>query len=188
MVRKEWVLYAENELRCEVGETEALYVRLLKGNAEIFGIEMAPGKEYAFVDDNVAIFSWFGCCIETIGNCDIYQSDSTPMVAYVNTHIQLEARRDVAVHNSEDGPRVLIVGPSDHGKSSTSRILAAYAARLDRTPVYVDLDVGQNSITIPGCICAAPLDKASLNIEVSVCIDYDQIVLLNILFFIPLEC
>ena len=166
MVRKEWSLNAENELRCEVAENEALYVRLLKGNAEIFGIEMAPGKDYAFVDENVAIFSWFGCIIETIGNCDIYISDSTPMVAYVNTHIQLEARRDVALANVEDGPRVLIVGPSDHGKSSTARILVAYAARLDRTPIYVDLDVGQNSITIPGCIGAVPLDKASLSIEV----------------------
>jgi polyribonucleotide 5'-hydroxyl-kinase len=166
MVRKVWIIKAENELRCEVGEFDPLYVRLLSGNAEIFGIEMAVGKEYAFVDETFAIFSWYGCTIETIGNCDIYPSDSTPMVSYVNTHIQLEARRDVAMANTDDGPRVLVVGPSDHGKSTTSRILAAYAARLDRTPLLVDLDVGQNSITIPGCISVVPLDKTSLSIEV----------------------
>lgn len=53
-------------------------------------------------------------------------------VAYVNTHIQIEARRDVALANSESGPRVLIVGPTDSGKSTVSRILTSYAARLDR--------------------------------------------------------
>ena len=166
MNRKEWIIKAENELRCEIAETEPMYVRLLHGSAEIFGIEMALGKEYAFLDENFAIFSWYGCTVETIGNNEgCYLSDTTPMVSYVNTHIQLEARRDVALANSVDGPRVLIVGPTDHGKSTTSRILAAYAARLDRTPFLVDLDVGQSSITIPGCVSAIPLDKTSLNIE-----------------------
>jgi polyribonucleotide 5'-hydroxyl-kinase len=61
--------------------------------------------------------------------------------------------------------KVLIVGPSDHGKSSIARILSSYAVRLDRTPIYVDLDVSQGSISIPGCVCAAPLDKTNINIE-----------------------
>jgi polyribonucleotide 5'-hydroxyl-kinase len=169
MNRKEWQIKAECELRCEVAETEPLYIKLITGNAEIFGIEMAPGKEYAFLDENFAIYSWYGCVIETIGNpIAAYISDSTPMIAYVNTHIQLEARRDFALGNMMDGPRVLVVGPSDHGKSTTSRILAAYAARLDRTPIYVDLDVGQNALTIPGCVAAMPLDKTCINIEVKI--------------------
>ena len=122
MQRKEWAIKAENELRCEVGETEPLYIKLLSGNAEIFGVEMALNKEYTFLDENFAIFSWYGCMIETVGNNEIamYISDSTPMVSYVNTHIQLEARRDVALANGSDGPRVLIVGPSDHGIDNES--------------------------------------------------------------------
>lgn len=60
----------------------------------------------------------------------------------------------------------MIVGPADHGKSTLAQILAAYAVRLDRTPIMVDLDVGQGAFCIPGCIIAAPLDKTCLNVEV----------------------
>ena len=88
------------------------------------------------------------------------------MVSVVNTHVQLEARRDAAFSSGEDGPKVLIVGPTDHGKSTTARLLAAYATRLDRNPIFVDLDVGQGSIAIPGCISAVPLEKSFLNVEV----------------------
>jgi polyribonucleotide 5'-hydroxyl-kinase len=128
---------------------------------------MALNKEYTFLDENVAVFTWYGCVVESTGTCQIYESDSTPMVAYVNTHCQLEAIRDVALYNSDFGPKVMIVGPKDHGKSSMARILSSYAARLDRTPILVDLDVGQGSLCIPGCICAVPLDKSILSVEVS---------------------
>lgn len=52
------------------------------------------------------------------------------------------------------------------GKSSSSRILACYAARLDRFPIFVDLDVSQGSVSIPGSLTAVQLDKTSINIEV----------------------
>jgi polyribonucleotide 5'-hydroxyl-kinase len=106
---KEWILRKETELRCEISESMTLSVKLVAGSgtAEIFGVEMAPNKEYIYRDQNIAIFTWYGCVIETTGDQNtLYIADSPPMVAYVNTHIQLEARRDVAVFNKDQGPRV----------------------------------------------------------------------------------
>ena len=40
----------------------------------------------------------------------------------------------------------MIIGPQDSGKSTLSHILSAYAVRLGREPLLVDLDVGQNSL------------------------------------------
>ena len=157
-----YTLTAEQELRCEIPESEPIVITLLNGNAEIFGMELVPNREYTFTDDNIAIFTWYGCVIEASGEkSTMYVADSTPMVAYVNTHMQLEARRDVALANGESGPRVLIAGPSDHGKSTTCRILSSYACRLDRTPIFIDLDVGQTSV-MPGSVCAMPLHKFKL--------------------------
>ena len=48
--------------------------------------------------------------------------------------------------------------------SSSFRILTAYAARLDRTPILVDLDVGQGS-SIPGAVAALPVEKTILSID-----------------------
>lgn len=61
----------------------------------------------------------------------------------------------------------MIVGPAEHGKSSLAQILAAYAVRLDRTPILIDLDSEQGAFCVPGCITAVPLDKPTLNVEVS---------------------
>ncbi len=108
-----WELKPESELRCEVLDDggHVLIVQLLEGNAEIFGIELAQKKEYIFKDTNIAIATWYGCKIETSGPSNIlsgiYVSSETPMVSYVNTHIQLEARRDHAYNNNDNGPRVI---------------------------------------------------------------------------------
>ena len=60
----------------------------------------------------------------------------------------------------------MIVGPPDSGKSTTAKILSAYAVRLDRTPIYVDLDVSKGSLVVPGAICACVLDQSILDIKV----------------------
>lgn len=44
----------------------------------------------------------------------------------------------------------MIAGQVDSGKSSLASLLSAYAVRLGRTPLFVDLDVGQGSIGVPG--------------------------------------
>lgn len=62
--------------------------------------------------------------------------------------------------------QVMVVGESDSGKSTLANILAAYAVRLGRCPTFVDLDVGQGVITVPGGIAAAALDSNSMSIEV----------------------
>ena len=41
------------------------------------------------------------------------------------------------------GPVVMIVGPTDSGKTSLCKLLVNYAVRMGRRPVFADLDVGQ---------------------------------------------
>lgn len=50
-----------------------------------------------------------------------------------------------------------MVGPSRSGKSTVANILAAYAVRCERTPIFVDLDVSNNSLSLPGAIAATKL-------------------------------
>lgn len=75
------------------------------------------------------------------------------------------------------------MGPTDSGKSTLSKILIGYAgeiyklfmkqrlllrlccsslhrsARSGHTPVYLDVDIGQGSITLPGMLAALVVDK-----------------------------
>ena len=108
MSTKSIQLKKETEIRCEIKDDARLVLKLVAGSAEIFGVEMAPNKEYSFRDQNIAVYTWYGCTIEYSGDdCGLYNTDTTPMIAYVNTHVQLEARRDVALANKDNGPRVI---------------------------------------------------------------------------------
>ncbi|GMI86935.1 CLP-similar protein 3 [Hibiscus trionum] len=163
---KQVKLERESELRIEVGNETPLKLRLLNGSAEIFGSELAPETWLTFPPRvKFAVFTWYGATIEMDGGTETdYTADETPMVSYVNVHAVLEGRRNRAKASSPNdseasqGPRVIVVGPTDSGKSTLSRMLLSWAAKQGWKPTFVDLDIGQGSITVPGCIAATPIE------------------------------
>ncbi|KAI1002617.1 mRNA cleavage and polyadenylation factor [Podosphaera aphanis] len=145
---------ANSEWRFEVAFGQTVQVRILSGTAEIFGTEIALNQTYRFQGTKTAIFSWHGCRIEVKGACEEYTAEETPMVQYVNTHFALEKLRDLAERNRSDGPRVLVVGPSNAGKTSLVKILTAYALRIGRRPMIVNTDPREGLLSIPGTLTA----------------------------------
>ncbi|VDP15325.1 unnamed protein product [Soboliphyme baturini] len=107
-------------------------VELLEGTGEIFGSELVQHKRYTFpTGSRVAIFTWHGCSIELVGETDgAYIAKQTPMVIYLNTHAALEMMRQHAEEYGNRGPRLMIVGPTDVGKSTYCRILLNYAGQI----------------------------------------------------------
>ena len=96
---------------------------------------------YSFTGTKGAVYSWQGCELEIRGTpASYYVSDESPMMAYLNCHFALEHLRTM-----NGGPRVLVIGPEDSGKSSLIKILAAYALKLDRNPLVVNLDTREVS-------------------------------------------
>jgi polyribonucleotide 5'-hydroxyl-kinase len=60
--------------------------------------------------------------------------------------------------NSSKGERIMIVGNVDTGKSTLCKILTSWTIRLGKeNPYFIDLDVGQNQISIPGTISCVQL-------------------------------
>lgn len=155
-------LEKESELRIEVANDTPLRLRLLNGTAEIFGTELPPQIWLTFPPHfKFAVFTWYGATIEMDGSTETdYTADETPMVSYVNVHAVLDGRRNQAKASPESsqGPRVIVVGPTDSGKSTLSRMLLSWAAKQGWKPTFVDLDIGQGSITAPGCIAAIPIE------------------------------
>ncbi|XP_050383366.1 protein CLP1 homolog [Argentina anserina] len=161
-------LERECELRIEVGNDAPLKLRLLNGTAEIFGTELPPEIWLTFPPRlKFAVFTWYGATVEMDGATETeYTADETPNISYVNVHAVLDARRNRAKTLSSDdpdspqaqGPRVIVVGPSDSGKSTLSKMLLSWAAKQGWRPTFVDLDIGQGAITIPGGIAATPIE------------------------------
>lgn len=136
--------------------------QLLSGTAEIFGTELAQNQlePYVFRGAKAAIYTWHGCKLEVTGSCSVdYIAEETPMISYGNTHFALEALREDAVASNTLGPRVLVVGPANAGKTSLAKLLSAYAYRSGRTPVVANLDPKEGFLTIPGTISASALES-----------------------------
>lgn len=151
---QQFKLEADTELRFACDRSaEKVQVELKSGNAEIFGTEMTVGKKYTFREGiKTPIYSWQGATVEMHGACDTNVAAETPMIMYLNTHAALEQLRRKADTDQSRGPVVMVVGPTDCGKSSLCRMLLNYAVRVGRRPVYVDLDCGQGSLSCPGTI------------------------------------
>jgi len=68
------------------------------------------------------------------------------MLSYANLHFALERKRQAAEDTHTSGPRVLILGSEDAGKTSLAKILTGYSIRQGRTPTVVGLDSKQVGI------------------------------------------
>ncbi|KAJ2607257.1 Cleavage polyadenylation factor subunit clp1 [Coemansia sp. RSA 1365] len=161
MSTKEWELGAGSEFRFEVAFKKTVQVRLVSGQAEYFGTELGPEAEYQFSGgENGAIFSWKGCKITVAGECSsAYVAEETAMDAYINVHIALQQQRVSAHASNNNGPRVMIVGPEDCGKTALARILLSYAARQGEKPLFVDLDPRDASVSVPDTLSVAAVGQ-----------------------------
>lgn len=171
---KEWHLEPEAEYRFELDPGTSLAIKLVRGHAEVFGAELAEGKQYLFGSEcKAAIFTWQGCTIEVTGQPSTeYVSDETPMAAYANLHIAFEQMRVRALrtlhgspaHDDDSSagaepPRVLIVGPENSGKTTLCKILVNYAVRSGQgwSPLLVNVDPSEGGWAAPGALSAAPV-------------------------------
>ncbi|MBN3299408.1 CLP1 kinase, partial [Amia calva] len=108
----------------------------------------------------IAVFTWQGCSVCLTGKTEVaYVSKDTPMLLYLNTHAALEQMRQQAERDNERGPRVMVVGPTDVGKSTLCRLLLCWAVRAGRRPTLVELDVGQTAVALPGTLGALGIER-----------------------------
>jgi poly(A) polymerase len=146
-----FVLEAGEELRLEVDQ-RVVTVSLETGLAEIFGAEIPRSEPIRLVKTKLAIYSWRGATISVCGETKaVYKSEMKEMKAYANLHGYLQQRREGLRAKGAArvrGPRVMIVGPVDTGKTSLARVLLNYAVREGERPMLVDLDVSKTRHTL----------------------------------------
>jgi len=81
------------------------------------------------------------------------------MMSYLNTHMAIEQMRCRIEKEGGAEPRVMIVGPPDVGKTTLSKILINYAVKHGRTPMFVDINPNEGTVTIPSTLTATVIDK-----------------------------
>lgn len=147
---------ANSEWRFEVAFGDDVQLKVLSGDAEVFGTELAPQQPYNFNGTKAAVYTWHGCRIEVAGECQVdYTAEETPVATYANLHFALENQRQESGSGKIQGPRVLVLGPDNAGKTSLVRFLTGYAQRSGWQPLVVNLDPKDGMLTIAGTLSAA---------------------------------
>lgn len=148
----------QTEWRFEVAFGKNYSIKLVSGEAELWGTELAPNQTYNFSGYKGSIFTWQGCSLELLGETEseYFGQETDYAVEWLNVHGMLETLRDeaAAAGTQGEGPRVLVVGPDSVGKSSLVRSLAAWGVRLGRTPTVLNLDSREGLLTPAGSITA----------------------------------
>ncbi|KAK5107889.1 hypothetical protein LTR62_000599 [Meristemomyces frigidus] len=149
-------LPARSEWRFETSFGSPYNLRLLGGHAELFGVELATNQPYDLSGVQGAIFTWQGCQLEITGEAESeYAAEETEYATeWLNLHGMLETLRS---ERPSDGPRMLVVGSDNTGKSSLIRSVAAWGVKAGRTPTVVNLDPRQGLLAPPSSLSAVTL-------------------------------
>lgn len=142
---RKYTLLAEHELRFEIPPDNGIDITLTleHGSAEIFGIELALSRPYILPHGlNAAAFTWHGAtlALDAPPSVMAYTATDTPMPVYISAHAILQSRRELAKVAGIPGPRVLVVGPRDCGKTTLVAMLTAYCIKANSSVVVADLD------------------------------------------------
>ncbi|CRG98865.1 clp1-related protein, putative [Plasmodium relictum] len=121
--------------------------------AEIFGRELILDKDYYFgFNEKFSIYTYTGCIIQIKGKTlQEYESKNTTMKDYLSLSYIFDAYRKLAKKKKKVGPRILITGNNNSGKSSVSLLLCNYALKSGFKPIFIETDTK--------CSC----DKIELN-------------------------
>lgn len=163
-------LEAEHELRFEIpADIQAATLSLETGSAELFGIELAQNRAYPLPPlFNAAVFTWHGATVILTGDDSImaYTATNTPMPTYINAHAVLQSKRVSARSGGTPGPRAMIVGPKDSGKTALVNILAAYCMKANGRAIVVDVDPSASGVAavVPGSISLSVVTQLDLDV------------------------
>lgn len=146
-----------------------VFIEVTEGACEIFGSELQKNTKHNIGPGvKASIFTFTGAKVKITGSCEFqYVSKETPMESYFKFAIGLEQMRIKAQRCYDDQqakpfvPRVVVVGASDTGKSTLCQYLLNFAVRCNRNPMFVDLDCGQNSVSVPGTIGTVMVERPS---------------------------
>jgi len=150
------------EYRFEVAfGSPGITVKLVSGTAEKDGTELAQGNTYRFAATKSRVLTLSGCTLEVDGKPDEEwvvkdqaASDNVPNM-HVNIHLKLHDERIMAGQMRQHGPRILVTGTPNCGKTTCVRTLAAYATRQGDQPCVVNLNPEEGTLAVAGTLSAA---------------------------------
>ncbi|KAI5959473.1 CLP1 [Candida pseudojiufengensis] len=170
------------EWRIEIPFSKILKFKIIEGICEINGTELPNNIEIKLTGTKTCIYS---PKIESkleyllVNNNDTsimisnddednefteYLSKENNMESIINLHSYLESKRQLCqdhnISNEEQiwGPRVLVIGSKQSGKTTLIKNLINYSVKMNQCPILVNLNPQDGVFALPGSISATPIN------------------------------
>jgi polyribonucleotide 5'-hydroxyl-kinase len=140
----------------------------VSGTVERDGTELAQNREYTFPRNTKSkLLTYTGCTLEVSGDfidrvAQYASPENSPQLPVLNLHFALQAQRKAAAAKADGepnkappGPRLMVCGPANSGKTTLVRTLAALATRMGGQPLVASVDPREGMLSLPGTISAA---------------------------------
>ena len=137
-----------------------LEVRLIYGQAEINGFDLTSREMRFPAGFRFQIFSSEGCVVQMRSALTHHKLQKNPtMKEKAEMHELLHGYRENAQQLKSVGPRLLVCGLTDTGKSSFCKFLINRAIAENFQPTFIELDASQGDITLPGCLAFSTMKE-----------------------------
>jgi hypothetical protein len=159
------LLQCGNELRLISTLETPVTIIIKSGSCECFGAKLTNDNKYTFINRNVAI----NCKTKSSKITLIYSFKDKYHCFYTNVHVDRSVFFNDVLFN---GQRIIITGQENTGKSTLcEKLLHASAEKIKETSNtwFVDLDVNQGSVSLPGVMSVTLFDKNMFDIEMGLC-------------------
>ena len=150
-----FTLQTGKELRIFANGDNSSFV-VTRGEAEWNGTQIELNKQYPLAKNAwITLYSLQPTEIQVLGDTNAYEGKKTVIDTYYQTHLEFNKAREEAKKVDDKAPVILVTGPIRSGKGTLSLHLLNYAVRDGYAPLFVDLDLSSNLLTMPGCIGAS---------------------------------
>ena len=158
------VIKDNHELPVRLEDNQDMRVKLVEGYAEIFGFPLTLDIPYRFPEHSRFAISTRGSGGQlqvgvTQGRIPLNPRPNLSHEDHWKYLEELKIFRASSARTRRGGPRVILVGATDRGKTSFGKFLLNHAVNDGLTPTFVDLDVSQGSISLPGTLSMVTLNR-----------------------------
>ncbi|KAL7714377.1 ATP/GTP-binding protein [Entamoeba marina] len=133
--------------------TDACEIKVTEGEVEWNGAQLANNSIYHILPNTwLSLYAVYNSQIEVVGSAQTYIGTSSVVEEYHDLHVKMSRNRLETKSLNEPAQVILVTGPIRSGKGSFALHLVNYAVRDGYTPLFVDLSLSTNLITVPGCV------------------------------------
>eukprot|EP00477_Mikrocytos_mackini_P002342 GAHX01002596.1.p1 GENE.GAHX01002596.1~~GAHX01002596.1.p1 ORF type:complete len:458 (-),score=93.94 GAHX01002596.1:100-1431(-) len=145
---------------------ELYHITLLKGEVDIFGAPLPLSSQLSIPSDNLSLYANSASKLKLVlpSEATFYTSSDTEQMNFYRSFMLFYPTPPI-MFGLLNIKSTLVLGSRFSGKNSLCQTYINYYLRKGIKPIFIDLDLQRNILTLPGCIAGSKINSIVHNFE-----------------------